>query len=128
MVQAGVYSGLIHYFKALEAMGGNPHDGVKVVDKMKSMPTDDPLFGKGEIRVDGRKHPPGLSVRGQEALGIQGPVGLLQADRHHAGRPGLPAAFGKRLCAGKEVTTMTRRHRAGGLPFALPRDTASQRD
>src|SRR3990170_5353060 len=58
MVQAGVYSGLIHYFKALEAMGGNPHDGVKVVEKMKSMPTDDPLFGKGSIRVDGRKiHP-----------------------------------------------------------------------
>src|SRR6266403_80279 len=58
MVQAGVYSGLIHYFKALEAMGGNPHDGIKVVDKMKSMPTDDPLFGPGTIRADGRKiHP-----------------------------------------------------------------------
>jgi branched-chain amino acid transport system substrate-binding protein len=58
MVQAGVYSGLIHYFKALEAMGGNPHDGAKVVAKMKEMPTDDPLFGKGTIRVDGRKlHP-----------------------------------------------------------------------
>ncbi|TMJ60117.1 MAG: ABC transporter substrate-binding protein [Alphaproteobacteria bacterium] len=58
MVQAGVYSGLIHYFKALEAMSGNPHDGAKVVAKMKEMPTDDPLFGKGTIRVDGRKiHP-----------------------------------------------------------------------
>jgi branched-chain amino acid transport system substrate-binding protein len=58
MVQAGVYSGLIHYFKALEAMGGNPHDGAKVVAKMKEMPTDDALFGKGTIRVDGRKlHP-----------------------------------------------------------------------
>jgi branched-chain amino acid transport system substrate-binding protein len=58
MVQAGVYSGLIHYFKALEAMGGNPHDGIKMVDKMKSMPTDDALFGKGTIRADGRKiHP-----------------------------------------------------------------------
>jgi branched-chain amino acid transport system substrate-binding protein len=54
MVQAGVYSGLTHYFKALEALGGNPHDGVKVVDKMKSMPTDDPLFGKGEIQPNGR--------------------------------------------------------------------------
>src|SRR5689334_5777407 len=41
MVQAGVYSGLIHYFKALEAMGGNPHDGAKVVAKMKEMPTDE---------------------------------------------------------------------------------------
>jgi len=58
MIQAGVYSGLVHYFKALEAMGGNPHDGAKVVAKMKEMPTDDPLFGKGTIRVDGRKiHP-----------------------------------------------------------------------
>jgi len=54
MVQAGVYSGLIHYFKALEALGGNPHDGIKVVEKMKSMPTDDPLFGKGEIQPNGR--------------------------------------------------------------------------
>ena len=58
MVQAGVYSSLIHYFKALEALGGNPHDGAKVVAKMKELPTDDPLFGKGSIRADGRKiHP-----------------------------------------------------------------------
>ena len=58
MVQAGVYSGLIHYFKALEGLGNNPHDGAKVVAKMKEMPTDDALFGKGTIRADGRKlHP-----------------------------------------------------------------------
>jgi branched-chain amino acid transport system substrate-binding protein len=54
MVQAGVYSGVLHYFKALEALGGNPHDGIKVVDKMKSIPTDDALFGKGEIEPNGR--------------------------------------------------------------------------
>jgi branched-chain amino acid transport system substrate-binding protein len=54
MVQAGVYAGLMHYFKALEALGGNPHDGVKVVDEMKSIPTDDPLFGKGAIQPNGR--------------------------------------------------------------------------
>ncbi len=58
MVQAGVYASLIHYFKALEALGDNPHDGAKVVAKMKDMPTDDPLFGKGMIRADGRAiHP-----------------------------------------------------------------------
>ena len=58
MSQAGVYSSLIHYFKALEALGGNPHDGAKVVAKMKEMPTDDPLFGKGSIQPNGRKiHP-----------------------------------------------------------------------
>ncbi|QPF88994.1 ABC transporter substrate-binding protein [Bradyrhizobium commune] len=54
MVQAGVYAGVRHYLKALEAMGGNPHDGVKVVEKMKSMPTEDELFGKGEIQPNGR--------------------------------------------------------------------------
>src|ERR1700751_4744294 len=54
MVQAGVHAGLMHYFKALEALGGNPHDGIKVVDKMKSIPTDDPLFGKGMIEPNGR--------------------------------------------------------------------------
>ena len=55
MVQAGVYAGLLHYFKALEALGGNPHDGAKVVAKMKEIPTDDPLFGKGPLRIDGRR-------------------------------------------------------------------------
>jgi len=58
MVHAGVYAGVVHYLKALEALGGNPHDGIKVVDKMKSIPTDDPLFGKGEIQPNGRTiHP-----------------------------------------------------------------------
>ena len=58
MVQAGVYASLLHYFKALEALGGNPHDGAKVVAKMKEMPTDDPLFGKGSIEPNGRTiHP-----------------------------------------------------------------------
>jgi branched-chain amino acid transport system substrate-binding protein len=58
MVQAGDYASTLHYLKALEAMGGNPHDGAKVVAKMKELPTDDPLFGKGTIRADGRKiHP-----------------------------------------------------------------------
>lgn len=58
MIHAGVYGATLHYLKALEAMGGNPHDGAKVVAKMKEMPTDDPLFGKGSIREDGRAiHP-----------------------------------------------------------------------
>jgi branched-chain amino acid transport system substrate-binding protein len=55
MTVAGLYSGVLHYLKTLEAMGGNPHDGAKVVAKMKELPTDDVLFGKGTIRADGRK-------------------------------------------------------------------------
>jgi branched-chain amino acid transport system substrate-binding protein len=54
MVQAGVYASVLHYLKAVEALKSDA-DGVKVVDQMKAMPTDDRLFGKGTIRVDGRK-------------------------------------------------------------------------
>ncbi|AWN36493.1 ABC transporter substrate-binding protein [Methylobacterium radiodurans] len=52
---AGVYAGTIHYLKAVAALKGEAKDGAKVVAKMKDMPTDDPLFGKGTIRADGRK-------------------------------------------------------------------------
>jgi len=58
MIHAGVYSGITHYLKAAVALKGNVSDGKAVVAQMKSMPTDDPLFGKGTIRPDGRKvHP-----------------------------------------------------------------------
>lgn len=53
MVQAGVYSGLLHYLKAVEATKSK--DSATVMAKMKELPTDDPLFGKGSVRVDGRK-------------------------------------------------------------------------
>src|SRR5688572_15405955 len=53
MVQAGVYGGVTHYLKAVEALKAK--DSQQVMAKMKEMPTDDPLFGKGQIRVDGRK-------------------------------------------------------------------------
>ncbi|MBI5262781.1 MAG: ABC transporter substrate-binding protein [Bradyrhizobium sp.] len=55
MTVAGLYAEILHYLKALEALGGNPHDGAKVVAKMKEIPTDDPLFGKGTLRADGRR-------------------------------------------------------------------------
>jgi len=58
MIHAGVYAGVLHYLKAAVALKGNVSDGKTVVAQMKSMPTDDPLFGKGTIRADGRKiHP-----------------------------------------------------------------------
>jgi branched-chain amino acid transport system substrate-binding protein len=55
MTVAGNYAAVLHYLKALEALGGNPHDGAKVVAKMKEIPTDDSLFGKGPLRIDGRR-------------------------------------------------------------------------
>src|SRR3984893_3063230 len=58
MTVAGNYAAVLHYLKVLEALGGNPHDGAKVVAKMKEIPTDDPLFGKGPLRIDGRRMMP----------------------------------------------------------------------
>ena len=54
MIHAGVYSAVLHYLKAVEALKSDA-DGAKVVAEMKRTPTDDPLFGKGIIREDGRK-------------------------------------------------------------------------
>jgi branched-chain amino acid transport system substrate-binding protein len=57
MTVAGVYASTLHYLKAVAALK-SATDGKAVVAKMKDMPTDDPLFGKGYIRADGRKiHP-----------------------------------------------------------------------
>ncbi len=56
MDQAGVYAVVTHYLKAIDA--AKTDDGTKIAAKMKELPTDDPLFGKGTIRQDGRKiHP-----------------------------------------------------------------------
>src|SRR5436190_23062136 len=56
-MQAGVYAAVLHYLKAVDKAGG-ASDGKAVVAAMKAIPTDDPLFGKGSIREDGRKiHP-----------------------------------------------------------------------
>src|SRR5215470_10542643 len=57
MIHAGVYSAVTHYLKAVEALKSDA-DGKAIVAKMKEMPTDDKLFGKGVVRADGRKiHP-----------------------------------------------------------------------
>jgi branched-chain amino acid transport system substrate-binding protein len=57
MIHAGVYSAVTHYLKAVHELKSDA-DGAAVVAKMKAMPTQDKLFGKGEVRADGRHiHP-----------------------------------------------------------------------
>jgi branched-chain amino acid transport system substrate-binding protein len=51
MVQAGTYSAVLHYLKAMQAAG--TADGKAVAAKMREMPVDD-FFAKGNIRADGR--------------------------------------------------------------------------
>jgi branched-chain amino acid transport system substrate-binding protein len=53
MVQAGVYSAVLHYLKAVSA-AGSANDALKVIAQMKAMPAEDPLFGRSTVRADGR--------------------------------------------------------------------------
>jgi branched-chain amino acid transport system substrate-binding protein len=53
-IHAGVYSQVMHYLRSVDALQ-NDNDGAAVVAKMKELPTDDTLFGKGSVRADGRK-------------------------------------------------------------------------
>ena len=57
MVHAGVYSSGLHYLKVAAEMGvaQAKADGAATVARMKATPTDDDCFGRGSIRVDGRK-------------------------------------------------------------------------
>jgi branched-chain amino acid transport system substrate-binding protein len=71
MVQAGVYSAVLHYLKAVEALKSD--DGPKVIAKMKELPTDDPLFGKGRVRKDGRKIHDALLVEVKKPSESKGP-------------------------------------------------------
>lgn len=60
MVQAGCYSSVLHYLKAVRDMGvaAAKASGADAVAKMKAMPTSDDAFGDGVVRADGRKmHP-----------------------------------------------------------------------
>ena len=84
MVQAGVYSSVIHYLKAVEALKSD--DGTKVIAKMKEMPTDDPLFGKGSVRADGRKIHNAYLVEVKKPAESKGPWDLLKV------RATIPAA------------------------------------
>ncbi|HYF17093.1 MAG TPA: ABC transporter substrate-binding protein [Ramlibacter sp.] len=71
MVHAGVYSSVLHYLKAVES--AKTDDGAKVVAEMKRLPTDDPLFGKGTIRQDGRKIHPAYLVEVKKPSESKGP-------------------------------------------------------
>ena len=74
MIHAGVYSSVLHYLKAIEAIKSD--DGTKVIEQMKKMPTDDTLFGKGSIRADGRKIHPAYLVEAKKPSESTGPWDL----------------------------------------------------
>ncbi|MCB0818273.1 MAG: ABC transporter substrate-binding protein [Flavobacteriales bacterium] len=71
MDHAGVYAGILHYLKAVDALKSD--DGTKVVAEMKKLPTDDILFGKGMVRADGRKIHPVYLVEVKKPAESKGP-------------------------------------------------------
>ncbi len=52
MLQAGVYSGVLHYLKAVRETGSV--DAPAVMAAMQRLPAEDDAFGKGSVRKDGR--------------------------------------------------------------------------
>jgi branched-chain amino acid transport system substrate-binding protein len=76
MIHAGVYSSVLHYLKAVEAIKST--DGTKVIEQMKKMPTDDSLFGKGVVRADGRKIHPAYLVEVKAPAESKGPWDLYK--------------------------------------------------
>ena len=96
MIHAGTYSATLQYLKAVKAAGTKDSDAV--AKKLKELPVDD-AFAQGQ---GAGKRPHGarpLSVRGQEAVGIEEALGLLQATRRGARRQGVPVGQGQRLPA-----------------------------
>ena len=108
MVQAGVYAAVLHYLKAVQALKSDD-DGKAVVAKMKEMPTDDPLFGKGTIRADGRKIHPMYLYEVKKPSESKGPWDYYKLVTRDPRRSGLPAARSGRLPAGQQAANAGRR-------------------
>jgi hypothetical protein len=71
---------------------------------MKELPTDDPLFGKGTIRADGRKVHDAYLFEVKAPADVEVSGRLLPSARHHPGRRGVPSAQGRQLPAGERLT------------------------
>ena len=52
MIQAGMYSGILHYLRAVKQ--ANSVDAPAVMAAMRAMPAEDDAFGPGIVRPDGR--------------------------------------------------------------------------
>ena len=121
-MQAGVYASVIHYLKAVDKVGGAA-DGKAVVAAMKAIPTDDPLFGKGYIRADGRKIHPLYLLEVKKPDKSKSKWDLLEGGRHDPRRGGVPAGKGWRLPAVEIACAAYERHVAiGGFRHAKRRN------
>ena len=101
MVQAGVYSAVTHYLKAVAALkSSGRRQGRGRQDEGNADRRSAVRQGHDPRRRP--QDPPGLSVRGEEAGGIEISGRLLQAARHHSRGRGVPSAEGRQLPAGDQ--------------------------
>jgi branched-chain amino acid transport system substrate-binding protein len=97
LIQAGCYSGTLHYLKAVADLGvaQAKASGAATIARMKAMPTDDDAFGHGSIREDGQLLVPSYLFRVKTPAESHGPwdyytqIAELPAD--HAWQPVDPA-------------------------------------
>ena len=94
--QAGVYSSVTHYLKAVKAAGTT--DAAAVMKVMKATPINDFFARNGRIREDGRMVHDMYLFEVKKPAGIQGPLGRLQAAGDRSRRRGVPAAVELSRC------------------------------
>ena len=96
MAQAGNYSCHAALPESGDGVGGGGEGSAawKRGNQMKKMPTDDDCFGPGRIREDGRNSIRCIFFKVKKPSESKSGMGPLQADRHHAGRAGVPSAGG----------------------------------
>ena len=93
-MHAGMYAATLHLMKGM-AQTKSAADGQKLIDAMKAIPTDDPLFGKGQIQPTVATSTD-VHAGDQDADRIEGRLGLFQGDRRReAGRRLAPARQGR---------------------------------
>ena len=100
MVQAGLYSAVTHYLKAIKAAGTDAAD--PVIAKMKATPVND-FFAQRRRHRPGRPAPPRhVPGPGEDPGGVEVPLGLLQDRQDDPGRRGLPLGGGPDVPARRE--------------------------
>jgi len=101
--QAGVYSSVTHYLKAVKAAGTT--DAAPVMKIMKETPIDDMFAKNGRIREDGRMVHDMYLFEVKKPAESKRPLGRLQAARHRSRQRGVPVARSVALSAGEEIAS-----------------------
>jgi hypothetical protein len=115
MVQAGQYSSVYHYLKAVKAAGTD--DTKKVMAQMKKTPINDFFAKNGQIRVDGRMVHDMYLMQVKKPADSKYPWDYYHVKSGDPGSRGLPAPGAVPLPAGQEVSRCNHDPRSGPAPL-----------